>query len=243
MSALDQLESFLQDLLERPAWLLSSRRLQPAQLAGQLTRELEEGELRLPDRIVAPNVYTLTLAAEDYAQVEAVRGQLERQLADYIERLAAERALSLPGDPMVRIQVDPLLKARRIVAQAERPRLATREPAPSERLQFPRAERSTNEDRRAVLTVLGNNGDMRRTCQVNPPALSIGRRSDNDLALSDLKVSRHHAELREVRGEWYITDLGSTNGTRVNGEPVAGRRKLQPGDIIELGLQRLRFER
>ncbi|WP_232001604.1 FhaA domain-containing protein [Slackia heliotrinireducens] len=63
----------------------------------------------------------------------------------------------------------------------------------------------------------------------------VGRETSNDIVVNDLNTSRHHAEIHfEPQGVWVITDLGSTNGTYVNGQPVS-RRGLQEGDRITLG--------
>jgi pSer/pThr/pTyr-binding forkhead associated (FHA) protein len=64
--------------------------------------------------------------------------------------------------------------------------------------------------------------------------VSIGREVDNTLPLSDAKISRRHARIEPVEGSWVLTDLGSTNGTRLNGLRVT-RAGLQPGDYIYLG--------
>ena len=64
MKALARLESFIQDLIERPAWLLSQRRLHPIELAQALTRALEAGALTLADRVLVPDRYTLRLSPE-----------------------------------------------------------------------------------------------------------------------------------------------------------------------------------
>ena len=56
--------------------------------------------------------------------------------------------------------------------------------------------------------------------------------------LGDLSVSRRHALLRFRDGRWILQDLESTNGTRVNGEPV-GRCQLRPGDALQVGDVRL----
>ena len=64
--------------------------------------------------------------------------------------------------------------------------------------------------------------------------LLIGRESTNDIVVRDLNVSRTHAELRLERGTWVITDLGSTNGTFVNGREVSSQA-LYDGDRIDLG--------
>ncbi len=73
--------------------------------------------------------------------------------------------------------------------------------------------------------------------------LTIGRSSDNSLALSDPKVSRRHAEIRMIAtGRYRLSDLGSGNGTWLNGQRLMVPRDLQNGDVIQIGATRLRFE-
>ena len=69
----------------------------------------------------------------------------------------------------------------------------------------------------------------------------IGRSRDCDITLEDPNSSRRHAELRNEDGNWIVTDLGSTNGVKVNGRRVQ-EAVLQPGDELAFGLARLRFE-
>ena len=71
-------------------------------------------------------------------------------------------------------------------------------------------------------------------CEFDGSSLTIGRAADNDLALADGRVSRHHARITGRRGTLVYTDLGSTNGSRVNGAAV-GELVLGAGDRIELG--------
>lgn len=71
-------------------------------------------------------------------------------------------------------------------------------------------------------------------CEFDGSSLTIGRAADNDLVLTDGRVSRHHARVTGRRGTLVYTDLGSTNGSRVNGAPV-GELVLGAGDRIELG--------
>jgi hypothetical protein len=68
---------------------------------------------------------------------------------------------------------------------------------------------------------------------LSQPVINIGRRKDNQLVLNDPRISRQHAQLRLVRGQYVIFDLNSTGGTLVNGEPVQ-QHTLQPGDVISL---------
>lgn len=71
-------------------------------------------------------------------------------------------------------------------------------------------------------------------CEFDGSSLTIGRAADNELVLADGRVSRHHARVTGRRGTLVYTDLGSTNGSRVNGAPV-GELVLGAGDRIELG--------
>jgi predicted component of type VI protein secretion system len=71
--------------------------------------------------------------------------------------------------------------------------------------------------------------------------LLLGRQLSCDVVLGELTVSRRHARLVFRDGHWVIQDLGSTNGTRVNGVRV-GRCELHPGDHIDLGDERLRID-
>ena len=71
--------------------------------------------------------------------------------------------------------------------------------------------------------------------------VSVGRAESNDLVLDDGAVSAVHATLARYRGWWCLKDLGSSNGTFVNGEPVISERRLRAGDEIRLGSSRIVF--
>jgi hypothetical protein len=76
-----------------------------------------------------------------------------------------------------------------------------------------------------------------------PPAPGryvIGRDYECDLRLTHDSVSRRHAMLTSVEGQWMVVDLGSTNGTRINGWRLQVQTPLRPGDVLDLGTQRLR---
>jgi FHA domain-containing protein/uncharacterized protein DUF1707 len=64
---------------------------------------------------------------------------------------------------------------------------------------------------------------------------SIGRDESCDLAIADMSVSRRHAQLERTADGWLLTDLESTNGTRVNGWRVRGRVPVRPGDLVSFG--------
>jgi len=73
------------------------------------------------------------------------------------------------------------------------------------------------------------------------PGLSLGRASDNDVVLRDFSVSRHHARIEGDDESPRITDLGSTNGVKVNGEFVTSA-VIRPGDVLAIGSFELNVE-
>ncbi len=67
--------------------------------------------------------------------------------------------------------------------------------------------------------------------------LIIGRDASNSIAINDAEISRKHSRLSFQGGKYVIEDLGSTNGTFVNGQRLAGPVVLKPGDVVSLGEQ------
>jgi pSer/pThr/pTyr-binding forkhead associated (FHA) protein len=64
---------------------------------------------------------------------------------------------------------------------------------------------------------------------------TIGRDADCDLAIADMTVSRLHARLERTADGWLLSDLESTNGTRVNGWRVRGQIPVRAGDLVSFG--------
>jgi hypothetical protein len=64
---------------------------------------------------------------------------------------------------------------------------------------------------------------------------TIGREWDCDLSIGDMSVSRWHADLRRAAGGWRLADLGSLNGTRLNGWRIGGPVPVRPGDVVSFG--------
>src|SRR5512143_892719 len=70
----------------------------------------------------------------------------------------------------------------------------------------------------------------------------IGRERDNDLVLTDPRIARYHALIELVGGKWSIRDMGSANGTQVNGQPVSDGHILQTDDRVTVGDTELVFQ-
>ncbi len=71
--------------------------------------------------------------------------------------------------------------------------------------------------------------------------LTIGRSASNNLTLDDDWISGRHLRLRQRNGTWIVEDVGSTNGSRVNGQPLTGATRVRPGDVLDLGRVKLKL--
>lgn len=73
------------------------------------------------------------------------------------------------------------------------------------------------------------------------PRLTIGRAPSNAIVVEDTAASREHCSLERRGDRWFLTDLESKNGTRLNGEVITTTLRLEPGDRIEIGLAKMTF--
>ncbi len=89
--------------------------------------------------------------------------------------------------------------------------------------------------------VLSLDGVVLREITLSKDRTTIGRRSHNDVVIDNLAVSGEHAVMISNGDDTYLEDLGSTNGTTVNGQPIK-KHLLQSGDTVEIGKYRLRYQ-
>jgi hypothetical protein len=104
----------------------------------------------------------------------------------------------------------------------------------------PRPVARAQRDGRSLTTRLRAAPERRPPLELQfPPGggrhFSIGRDASCDLAIPDMSVSRRHAQLERTAYGWLLTDLESTNGTRVNGWRVRGQVPVRPGDLVSFG--------
>jgi hypothetical protein len=88
--------------------------------------------------------------------------------------------------------------------------------------------------------VIASGPDSGHSFKISGPAIRIGRAPDNDLVLRDPATSGHHARVERRGNQFFVVDLGSTNGTLVNGEVVM-ERELKNGDSITIGQNAVNF--
>jgi FHA domain-containing protein len=251
MRRLTALERFFERLFERPSARLFKARLQPVQLQRRIERAMETERMSGADRTLVPNRFRVHLNRVDLEAFGDFSVSLAAELADGALAFARSHRYSLVDRPRVDLVADPQVPPGEVRVIA---RFA--DPDPSSRLPpgGPAAEGAPDRDgsagtaqstRTMVFQVPVVEGPVARLREIRPDGtqreievdgalLTIGRGSDNGLVIHDSRISRHHARLQARRGTLVLTDLGSTNGSRVNGERV-DEVVLGEGDEIELG--------
>lgn len=104
----------------------------------------------------------------------------------------------------------------------------------------PRKRRATG---RLVVVSNGDSKGDSAVYEIDAMAVTVGRGAGNDIPLDDEFASTLHARVESRPDGVWLEDVGSTNGTAVNGVPIDQARKLAPGDVIRIGETDLRFER
>ncbi|QHT67008.1 FHA domain-containing protein [Rhodocytophaga rosea] len=85
-------------------------------------------------------------------------------------------------------------------------------------------------------------GTFSQTFTLSQPQITIGRSNGNDIVIPEATVSGKHAVISNENGNFYLTDLGSTNSTLVNNARIQGKHLLKSGDIIRMGAAQLKFQ-
>jgi len=192
--------------------------LRPVELGRRLIREMDDQRtVNVQGNVAAPNHFTITLGPDDHAQFAEIEESLLRALAEEARNHAREESYVFMGPVEVLLKRDDDLGVGSFGLSAR----------------FKEGAGGT-----AGGAVVAADGQRFPLTDV---PLTIGRATDATIRVSDTSVSRRHAEIRPGGGGWVVVDLGSTNGTRVNGSPVTERR-LQDGDTITVGDAALRFE-
>lgn len=249
MPPLTAVERFFERLFERPSARLFRARLQPVQIQRRIEREMESERLTTSDRTLVPNRFVVHLHPDDLDGFGDMTGSLANELADAALAFARAHRYTLVDRPRVDLLADPTVMrsdirvdarfADPIAGRADRARADLVPPSTGESPETgdPTATRvytvPTPRTPRVRLRVTDPDGRVREVV-VDGAELTIGRATDNDLVAQDGRVSRHHGRIVGRRGTLIYVDLGSTNGSWVNGEPVA-EVVLGVGDRLEVG--------
>ncbi|WP_322821508.1 DUF3662 and FHA domain-containing protein [Chloroflexus sp.] len=235
MSALRRFEQFMEQMVEGSVARIFRSTIQPVEIARRLEKAMESNQTISVKSVIVPSSYRAFLNPQDFAIFQPVRQQIEQELATYLSELAAERNFTMLAHPRVVITEDPAVPRRSIQVEAELRDHQSDQPTMTMIMQSDRAS-----GRSSGAFFLLQTGNAPQALPIATTTVTIGRGLDNDIILEDTRVSRKHAQLRYRQRRFWLTDLGSTNGTFVNNERIS-ERALRDGDVVSLGGLELTF--
>jgi hypothetical protein len=227
MGMLQRFESRLEQAVSGAFAKAFRSAVQPVELAAALQREVDNSaQILSRNRRLVPNTFVIELSQVDHDRLQPYSETLVDELVEMLREHADEQHYVFAGPVAISFtQEGDLVTGRfRVRSQATAqvtPNVGRGRPAPSGRAT-------------ASIEVNGTRHPL------TPPGLVIGRGAEADLRINDPGVSRRHAEFRVTQGgsgapEVTIVDLGSTNGTLLDGQRIREEAILLDGSVVRVG--------
>jgi hypothetical protein len=211
-------ERKLENLVEGAFARVFRSGLRPVELGRRLTREMDDSRsVDVRGRTVVPNDFVIHVSPDDHERFAQIEETLCRELCDAAREHARDEGYAFLGPVAVELVVDPAWRTGTFHIDARMKEGPSGVGAGS--LLLPNGDRFVLDDQPVV----------------------IGRLPECDITILDSNVSRRHAEVQPRGDRFFVVDLGSTNGTRVNGVQVTDR-ELHDGDELTFGHTRMLFQ-
>jgi FHA domain-containing protein len=198
--------------------------LQPVELAKRVLKEMDAGRTVGVSEVWAPNAFEFRLSSFDADRFEQAEAALVTELKEVVRENASERGWGLVGPPEITFETDPSLKKGEFRCRAS---LVEGE------------EKVEPASPSAASLVIHEDGET-HSIVLAAETMTIGRSPECQIAIADKGASRRHAQVRRKKDTYTLTDLGSTNGTRLNGQTIQAR-ELSDGDRITIGSTLIEF--
>lgn len=248
VSVLQRFEKRLEGLVEGAFAKVFKGVVHPVEILNAMQREAEAHKaILVGGRTLVPNRYVIDLSPYDHSRLAPYAAALAQELAQSQAEFIGEQAWTVYGDVIVEIErgdgLDTgMFRVSAEVYTADQPQQPPHYdqppsyPPPSYAQPGPPPPPPAQGGSRNVRLVSGDG----RTYPLAIGQTVIGRGDQANMRLPDVGISRRHARLDFDGAQVILTDLGSTNGTMVNGQRVSAVA-LNPGDMIQLGTTTLTF--
>jgi hypothetical protein len=242
VNSLDRFEGFVERLMEGSVGRIFRSPIQPAEIGRRLERSMESNQVSTVDGIVVPNDYVVYLHPDDMVLFSDFATSLCHQMEDWIIDLADERNYGFVDQVRIQLIGDESVSVRSIVVDSRIAELTGYDPIEQESVQrtevYRVVEQTGNIPPKLIRTVRADGEEQ--TFMLRKQVTSIGRSTTNDIVIEIPEVSRNHARIEYRDGRFYLVDLGSTNGSMVNGKKISST-VIEDDDEITLGTARLEF--
>jgi hypothetical protein len=245
VGVLQRFERRLEGLVEGAFARAFKGNVEPVEIAAALEREaLDKKAIVGAGRVLVPNAYVVELGNADYARLSPYARQLGVELATMVQESAAEQQWSFVGDVAVTLERADALETGVFHIRSN---VVDISPPDADHTQVismpPKQSRTPHGHPRLVVSTDGSTQGLDRATPLVTPVTVIGRGHDAQIRLSDPGVSRHHAQVELRDGSAWLEDLGSTNGTTLDGARVTAPTEMTSGQRIAMGSSVLVFLR
>lgn len=239
------------------------RQVHPVEIAKGLTRQMDEGRMVSVSRTYAPNDFTIHLSEEDNESIKAYQRSLRDELIQYASTHAENKGYHLMTPPRLRFTVEETLRfgefgvtARLTGGEGPREKDAPSDTSGETRIFRPESGEEESEAGSGTAAISAEDVQKHVLAQEvlqleledktipleGPGPWSIGRSESNAVTINDPNVSRTHARISRQENGFVVEDLGSTNGTLLDGAPI-DRERIEDGDELTFGQSVARFIR
>jgi hypothetical protein len=259
---LKHIEKRMESLVEGVFGRAFRRQIHPVEIAKGLTKQMDEGRMVSISRTYAPNDFTVHLSREDTESIRAYQASLNDELIQYASTHAENKNYHLMTPPRIRFETEDTLRfgefgvtAKLTGGDGPREKGAPQDTSGQTRI-FRTEESSGGQMDQGTATISADEarrhglareiveivlGDEKHPLEGRGP-WSVGRSQENDIVINDPNVSRRHARISRADGGFVVEDLGSTNGTLLDGAPI-DRERIEGGDELTFGQSTARFIR
>lgn len=235
MGLLDKVERGIEKAVRGVFSTGSRAQVEPVEIASHLRREVDNKALTIAaGRTLAPNVFDVLLSDADFQRAQEWGTPLAEELCDVVINHVRSQGYTLQGPVRISFRRDEERRAGDFEIKSRTEKSST--PAqPAAQGGMPAAPTRQPSRMQPVLDIDGQRYSL------NAPSIVLGRSSEADILIDDTGVSRRHLEIRTGTGTAQAVDLGSTNGSYVNGHKIVGSSELTDGTTITMGRTKIIF--
>ncbi|BAS06656.1 oxoglutarate dehydrogenase inhibitor [Arthrobacter sp. Hiyo4] len=236
MGLLDKVERGIEKAVRGVFSTGSRAQVEPVEIASRLRREVDNKALTIAaGRTLAPNVFDVQLSDDDFRRAQDWGTPLAEELCDVVINHVRSQGYTLQGSVRISFRRSEELRAGDFEIASSTEKSKASPGIPSARPNMPAAPSRPPARLQPVLDIDGQRYSL------NAPSVVLGRSSEADILIDDTGVSRRHLEIRTASGVTSAVDLGSTNGSYVNGHKLAGSTELTDGSTITMGRTKIIF--
>ena len=259
MGFLRLIEKRMESLVEGVFGRAFKRQVHPVEIAKGITKQMDENRMVSVSRTYAPNDFTIHLSKDDTESIQAYQSALRDELIQYASTHAQNKNYHLMTPPKIRFVTEDSLRfgefgvtAKLTGGDGPREKDAPDDTSGQTRIFRPAPQGEGQGTAAISAEEAKRHGLAREVVELvledktypleGRGPWSVGRSAENNIVISNPNVSRRHSRLSRSENGFVVEDLGSTNGTLLDGAPI-DRERIESGDELTFGGVTARFVR